>query len=77
MCEICIYIGNDNPLQYSSLESPMDRGTGRLQSIALQESDMAEQISTHVYVCVYMCVYAFFYSPLWFITRYEHSSCVQ
>ena len=25
--------GNDNPLQYSCLENPMDRGAGRLQSI--------------------------------------------
>ena len=28
--------GNDNPLQYSYLENPMDRGTWGLQSIGLQ-----------------------------------------
>ena len=28
--------GHDNPLQYSSLENPMDKGPGRLQSIASQ-----------------------------------------
>ena len=28
--------GNGNPLQYSCLENPMDRGPGRLQSIGLQ-----------------------------------------
>ena len=31
--------GNDNPLQYSCLENPMDRGAARLQSTELQESD--------------------------------------
>ena len=28
--------GNDNPLQYSCLENPMDRGPGGLQSIGSQ-----------------------------------------
>ena len=28
--------GHGNPLQYSSLKNPLDRGTGRLQSIASQ-----------------------------------------
>ena len=28
--------GNGNPLQYSCLENPMDRGTGRLQSTGSQ-----------------------------------------
>ena len=23
---LCVYVGNDNPLQYSCLENPMDRG---------------------------------------------------
>ena len=31
--------GNGNPLQYSCLEKPMDRGAGQLQSIGSQESD--------------------------------------
>ena len=29
-------VGNDNPLQYSCLENPMDRGAGRLQSMGSQ-----------------------------------------
>ena len=29
--------GNFNPLQYSCLENPMDKGPGRLQSIGLQK----------------------------------------
>ena len=31
--------GNDNPLQYSFLGNPMDRGPGGLQSMGSQESD--------------------------------------
>ena len=30
--------GNGNPLQYSCLENPMDRGAGRLQSMGSQKS---------------------------------------
>ena len=33
--------GNDNPLPYSCLENPMDRGAWRLQSVGSQ-SDMTE-----------------------------------
>jgi len=31
--------GNDNPLQYSCLENPMDRGAWRAQSMGSQESN--------------------------------------
>ena len=31
--------GNSNPLQYSCLENPMDRGTGGLQSMGSEELD--------------------------------------
>ena len=31
-------VGNDNPLQYSYLGNPMDRGAWRLQSTGLQGS---------------------------------------
>ena len=34
--------GNGNPLQYSCLENPMDRGTGGLQSIGHKELDTTE-----------------------------------
>ena len=34
--KILIGEGNGNPLQYSCLENPMDRGTGRLQSMGSQ-----------------------------------------
>ena len=32
--------GNENPLQYSCLENPMDRGAWQVQSMGLQELDM-------------------------------------
>ena len=32
--------GNGNPLQYSCLENPMDKGAWQLQSMGLQELDM-------------------------------------
>ena len=32
--------GNGNPLQYSRLENPMDKQSGRLQSMGSYESDM-------------------------------------
>ena len=47
--------GNGNPLQYSCLKNPLDRGTGRLQSIASQTvghdwSDLAlTQHRLHLY----------------------------
>ena len=43
VCKIILYIhlhftgeGNGNPLQYSCLENPIDRGTWGLQSLGLQ-----------------------------------------
>ena len=41
-----------NPLQYSYKENPMDRGTGRLPSIAQSrtESDMTEVLNTHIHI---------------------------
>ena len=39
--------GNSNPLQYSCLENPMDRGNWRVSSPrGLKESNMAERLST-------------------------------
>ena len=42
-------VGNGNPLQYSCLDNPMDRGAGGLQSIGLQrvqrdQSDLARMV---------------------------------
>ena len=33
---------NSNPLQYSCLENPMDRGAWQATDMGLQESDMSE-----------------------------------
>ena len=38
---------NGNPLWYSCLENPMDRGAWGLQSMGSQESDTTKQLSTH------------------------------
>ena len=37
--------GNGNPLQYSCLENPMDRGARGLQSMGHKESDTTEWLS--------------------------------
>ena len=43
--------GNGNPLQYSYLENPMDRGAWWLQSRGSQTvPDMTEQLSTHAFI---------------------------
>ena len=39
--------GNDNPLQYSCLENPMDRGAWHTQPMGSQESDMTERLNPH------------------------------
>ena len=45
--------GHGNPLQYSCLENPRDRGVWW----GVAESDMTEQVSIAcVYVCVCVCV---------------------
>ena len=37
--------GRGNPLQYSSLENPMDRGAWQLQSMGHKESDTTELLT--------------------------------
>ena len=43
----CIGEGNGNPLQYSCLANPVDRGAGRLQSMGSLESDTTERPHFH------------------------------
>ena len=43
--------GNDNPLQYSCPENPMDRGAWGLRAYRVaKESNMTEQLSTHALI---------------------------
>ena len=42
--------GNGKPLQYSCLESLMDRGAWWATVHGIIESDMSEQLSTHVHL---------------------------
>ena len=37
--------GNGNPLQYSHLENPIDKQSGRLQSMGSHESDMTQPLN--------------------------------
>ena len=41
--------GNGNPLQYSCLKNPMDRGLVGCSPKGHKESDMTEQLSRHTY----------------------------
>ena len=57
-----------NPLQYSCLENPMDRGLRRATVHGVTKSNMTEWLSMHIYniciyiythssfICIYMCV---------------------
>ena len=44
--------GNGNPLQYSCLENPMDRGACGLQSTGRKESDTTERLHFHFHFCI-------------------------
>ena len=44
--------GHGNPLQYSCLENPMDRGTCRLHSMGSQSQTRLKGLGTHVFFVV-------------------------
>ena len=62
--------GNGNPLRYSCLGNPMDRGTGRLQSIGLQSrtwlSDWAYTCDGPTYAFLSFCDFQLAYIPRYF-----------
>ena len=44
--------GNGNPLEYSCLENPMDRGAWQATVHRVTESDMTERTHTHIALVV-------------------------
>ena len=53
--------GNGNPLQYSCLENPIDRGAWRANFHEITELDTAE-VSEHICVrIIYFCLILFLY----------------
>ena len=52
-------IGNGNPLQYSCLENPMDRGTWQATVHAVTESDTTECMHIRTHTCTHVPVGAF------------------
>ena len=48
--------GNSNPLQYSCLGNPMDRGAWELQSMGVPESDTTEHSQLIYNVVTFKCI---------------------
>ena len=75
--------GHGNPLQYSCLENPMDRGfwwtedSGGLQSLGSQSRTRLKQLSTHTR-CYTSCNYVCFSlrSSLCLIPRIQSQQCI-
>ena len=64
--------GHGNPLQYSCLENPMDRGAWGIQYIGLQKSQLwLNRLNTHIYMYMYMwvCMYVWVYI---YVCTYMH-----
>ena len=54
--------GHGNPLQYSCLENPMDRGSWRAIVQRVTESrTQLKQLSMHAYIYIYIYKYLFIY----------------
>ena len=52
--------GNGNPLQYSGLENPMNRGAWRATVHGIAELDTTELLSTHVIIYDIQLIYPHF-----------------
>ena len=55
--------GNSNPLQYSCLETPLDRRAWWAIVCGITESDMTERLSTCIYTHVHVCVSHMYEKP--------------
>ena len=64
--------GTGNPLQYSCLENPMDRGAWPATVHGIAESDMTE-MTEHTYVLYYMYVSVLYYIYIIMYNTRSHS----
>ena len=55
--------GHGNPLQYSKLENPMDRGAqwSTVHGVA-KSGTRLKQLSIYIYICVCVCIYKFIFN---------------
>ena len=60
--------GNGNPLQYSCLENPIDRGAWWITVPGMAESDTTEQLSTHILVLALNVPY-FYPKETWMVDQ--------
>ena len=67
--------GNGNPLQYSRLENPMDRGAWQdISPWGDKELDMTEQLRTHIHIPMGNRPFLFLYEKLTYFFNFFHSN---
>ena len=49
--------GNDSPLQYSCLKTPITRGAWKAIGQRVTELYTTEHAHTHIYMHIYICIY--------------------
>ena len=63
--------GNGNPLQYSCLENPLDRGVWKatVHEVSKSWTWLSDWAYTHMYICMGVCLYltSFFFIWLWWV----------
>ena len=67
--------GNVNPLQYSYLENPMDRGVWQATVHGVAESDMTESLRVHTYIYTssLLLMWAASFNLVWYVQTWSCS----